>query len=354
MAHELNKAQDHREAVTMRGVRTLKVSIHIVALIALLISGACTQRSSDVDEPIVHSHRVPPVSGEVGLNERIMSADVIARAKLRSTHSTAELVQEKPAGQDRYQGLVHFTFDVLEYLKGFGGTEITAFATVDLRSDVIERLIQISAEGGYIDWLDLDDSNPYDSKESALEAADQWEIDRDRSWDHREAIIMVSKVSDESGVLDRYFLGPIFSYDINSKHKVWLPITTLVLARRSSTDGDASESEESRYFLEAPPSGVSTLTASDTSTEVETISVGEMKSLIQELDQWKSEGEGDWEYEQCIWETFYDERDVNATIELRNSAWMRMSYSLESVAPFGTQCRGDPSSRWRNMARRKR
>ncbi len=303
----------------------------VFLLAVSLVSVGCTQDESEFVSPIVEGDSVElPSVSELGLNERVFSADVIFRAKLKSTSSTAELVVASDGGQNLYRGLVHFTFDVSEYLKGSGGTEITAFATVDLRSDVIEQLIQISADDGYIDWVSIDFSNPYHSMESALEAAQKWENDRDRSWDDREAIVMAYKIVGESGVSERYQLGRMFAYDIKSKNKVWLPITTPAPTQEISTNDASSTTEGSRYFLEAPHSGAST------STEIETISVDEMKSLIRKLDQWLAEGEGDWAYEQCIEETFHDERRVNEARERGESTYVRLDYSLDSGSPVWT------------------
>ena len=61
--------------------------------------------------------------GPMSLEERIVLAEVIARVKLRSVAQTVE-PRLADDGREQYVGALEFTFDVLEYLKGSGGSQL--------------------------------------------------------------------------------------------------------------------------------------------------------------------------------------------------------------------------------------
>lgn len=210
--------------------------------------------------------------GQIGLNERVFDAAVVARASLISTNATAENIGTDENGATVYRGLLEFKFNVIEYLKGAGGVEIVVFVT-----DQLDRT--------------------YATMELALEAAQSWERDRDTRWDNREALIFAETPAGSSGQDTRYSFGPygyIEAYTLDSKNRVWLPSVSSGAAG-SSSSGDA------RFLLEEPGGGGSSGGASGTdSGQPETISVSEMKSLIARLEKWRKDGEGIEGYLECI------------------------------------------------------
>ena len=144
----------------------------------------------------------PFYAGPASLEERIAGADVIARVRLRSVSSGAELRELTKDGPLKHLAALEHRFDVLEYLKGSGGGELLAVVNELFDHETAER----AAEAG-----------------AALLAA------RDTRWDGREAIIFLWNGLQQS---DRYLLGSIITdwgyfgdgYTIASPHdKAWLP-----------------------------------------------------------------------------------------------------------------------------------
>ena len=72
---------------------------------------------------------VPPYEGQQSLDERILSTEIIARVELASHRIVgARYINRAGTLLDLYSPAIEFTFNVLEYLKGTGGTTLTAFA----------------------------------------------------------------------------------------------------------------------------------------------------------------------------------------------------------------------------------
>lgn len=316
----------------------------------------------------------PTPHGSFGLNERVFYADAIARAKLKDTRAYAEFigtrgdctgiydkaryrilsvlrfVNERDDCTEMHQGLVEFTFDVFEYLKGGGGDELVAVATVNIRSDVIQSVMDRRARGEFIAWYDINYDNPYTSMELALEAARKWENDRDGRWDDREAIIMVYErpIPDSTNEATRYTLGDIYGYGIDTSNRVWLPSVEPVSAGTSSS--------ETRFLLE-DTAWFETISASEMmnfapqtgrarrntqsgrargKTQPETISASEMKAVVAKLEKWIMNGEGVDGHLECIRESFRDESYLNGIMERGESAYLRYNHSLASGLPAQT------------------
>ena len=144
----------------------------------------------------------PLYAGTASLEERIAGADVIARVRLRSVSSGAELQDIYDDGMLRHVGALEHRFEALEYLKGSGGDEIVALVYELVDRETAER----AAEAG-----------------AALLAG------RDTRWDGREAIVFLWNGLQQT---DRYWLGSIITedgyfgdgYTVSSPHyKAWLP-----------------------------------------------------------------------------------------------------------------------------------
>ena len=249
-----------------------------------------------------------PSLGQIGLNERVFDAAVIAQATLISTNATAENIGKDEDGTTVYRGLLEFNFNVIEYLKGTGGGELVVFVT-----DQLDRT--------------------YATMELALEAAQSWERDRDTRWDNREALIFAEEPVGSSGQVTRYSFGPygyIEAYTLDSKNRVWLPSAS------SSAAGSASSSDL-RFLLEEPGGGGSSGGASGTgSGQPETISVSEMKSLIARLEDWLNEGEGVEGYIECIRASFAEEQVINGKKERGESLNTTYDFYLDSGLPART------------------
>ena len=147
-----------------------------------------------------------PMGGSIGLlslEENIVWADVIARVRFRSVASAVEPVD------DYHAAALVFTFDVLEYLKGTGGTQVLAV----------------------VDSWSLDFKSP--TEEDARELLPSLLADRDTRWDSREAVVLLVKTSAVPSTInnaDRYFMGYTHFLDSDDgytvaspNYRAWLP-----------------------------------------------------------------------------------------------------------------------------------
>ena len=82
------------------------------------------------EEQVIRTSGVPPFRPFfdvlASLEETIVKSEVIARARLRSVEAAAAKLPWEQG--ESYAGSLRFTLDVLEYLKGTGGAQITAYA----------------------------------------------------------------------------------------------------------------------------------------------------------------------------------------------------------------------------------
>ncbi len=273
----------------------------------------CSDTSEQAAQPsdsvaVAPSSAMVPPGGQVGLNERVFEAAVIARGSLISTNATAENIGMDSNGATTYLGMLEFKFRVLEYLKGTGGDELVVFVT-----DQLDRT--------------------YATMELALEAAQSWKRDRDARWDDREALIFAETPAGSSGQVTRYSFGPygyIEAYALDSGNRVWLPSVS------SGASGSAS-SGDLRFLLEEPDGGGPSGGASGTgSGQPETISVSEMKALIAKLEKWRKDGEGIDGYLECIRASFGEEAYINGKKERGESLNTRFDYYLDSGLPART------------------
>ena len=130
------------------------------------------------------SSMVLPSEGQQSLEERILRAAIIARVELVSYEIVGtRYINKFGTPVDLYSPAIEFTFDVLEYLKGTGGSTLTALAY------------------GYHEDADT----LYDTAGEAT--ANSWMLEhhRDDRWDDRQAIVfLVRPVPDGP-----YLLGEI-------------------------------------------------------------------------------------------------------------------------------------------------
>ena len=284
----------------------------LVALASLSFWVGCGDEPEREEQPADGSQTdvprlsmLPPL-GQIGLNERVFDATVIARATLISTNATAENIGTDSNGATVYRGLLEFKFNVLEYLKGTGGGELVVFVT-----DQLDRT--------------------YATMELALEAAQSWKRDRDTRWDNREALIFAEEPVGSSGQVTRYSFGPygyIEAYTLDSGNRVWLP------SAMSGGTGSASPGDL-RFLLEEPGGGGSSGGTSG-SGQPETVSVSEMKTVIAKLEKWQKDGEGVEGYLECIRTSFYVESRINGYKERGESLSSTYDFYLDSGLPART------------------
>ena len=314
---------------------TARLLIIMSLALAALISGC-----SDPAEPIEATDELEglyrtfgtrvPETGPVGLDERILRADIIARAILLSVSTTTPFVSDRNLGTTtaQYVSTLELRFGVYEYLKGSGGDTL---------------LVE----------LPLSFQDYYPSAEEAVAAAAAWLPKRDTSWDDREAIIFLqnpigpqaqSSVSGSSKyVFTIHDLGDdeahdsgtayaihdyyIDTYSIRSeKNKVWLPAT-------SPPSSGASASAESSYYLEEPPPPGAG--ASGQSASVSSITLSDLKSRVQAMDDLLKQGEGVSGYRRCLEEKYADERALK-TMGVEG-IWLESAVSLSSGLPAGSE-----------------
>ncbi len=276
-----------------------------------------------------------PRPGSPGLNRIVFDADVIARARLIGTNTAAEYIGENAEGVAVYRGLVNFTFHVLEYLKGSSDDELVVGSKIELESEAIRYIMNKNATGGWFEWWEIDDRNPYTSKELALLAAKHWEEERNTLWDEREAIILAREVAapDSSDGTKRYSFGHIFAYALDSRNGLWLPAAVEVDV--NSMSADASQGE-SRFLLEAP----NHVTLDDASQRADvapaTMSISEMTELIEKTELWRKKGEEDKGFLKCIRASFDHEAFVNGKKERGESLNNRFDFGFGSGLPAET------------------
>ncbi len=260
----------------------------------------------------------------------MFEAAVIARVTLKSTSAEAELHYTNGDGSKVYRGLVKFTFNASEYLKGSGGAELAAYSTVAVKSEVIREVIDAEERGVLIDYNRLDWENPYRTMEDALAAAQKWEKERTKRWDKREGIVLLREES-VPGATDgskRYVLAPIHDYAIESRSKVWLPSAS------GGVSANSSESE-TRYYVEPPRGSGGGVSAA--SAKNGTVSVADMNVLIAKMAKWRKDAAGDEAYLKCIRASFAEQMTTNGKIDWDGTTYVRSDYQLQSGQPMNTK-----------------
>ena len=200
-----------------------------------------------------------PETGSLGLDERILRADVIARATLNLISTTTPYIYRygppMATSTDYYVSAMKLRFSVHEYLKGSGGDTLSV-------------------------GLMLSEDDYYSSVEEAVGAASVWISERETRWDNREAILFLQNkpagyeaATSQPDSVSHVFIihtwvyqtardiGTAYAvdewyvdtYSISSeKSKAWLPATS----EPASGASGASGTVETSYYLEEPPSAV--------------------------------------------------------------------------------------------------
>ena len=217
------------------------------------------------------SSMVLPSEGQQSLEERILRAAIIARVELVSYEIVGtRYINKFGTPVDLYSPAIEFTFDVLEYLKGTGGSTLTALAY------------------GYHEDADT----LYDTAGEAT--ANSWMLEhhRDDRWDDRQAIVfLVRPVPDGP-----YLLGEIGTRTFRStkvlntvtvsddERQAWLP--DAVQPGSTTSRGAGGTAPGQRFLLKDPDAVSSSVTrqgAAGTST-VPTITKTSLKATIADFE----------------------------------------------------------------------
>ncbi len=259
------------------------------------------------------------------IEERIVFADAIARVKLSSVQQIVETLHHHDE-HDEFEGssyvvALEFTFDVLEYLKGSGSSELKAVA----EQSGIHYETALGASTVGTDLIPL----------------------RDVRWDDREAVVFLINTDwiPSTDQADRYRLGYLDplgyeQFTLTGEFQMWLPdAATPTTESGASGQASASSSTEQRFLLEEPPE-----TDEDT-TQLATISLSALKSRIgdieAEITAAKEAGSTEYtheEYEECVRKKYEKEREVQYTVDLRGEYYrVTTKIPLASGLPDGIQ-----------------
>ena len=220
------------------------------------------------------------------LEERILEADVIVRARLTSTTAAAELLRHsyEASARTTYGGVLKFNFQVSEYIKGTGPNAIVAVADYHWG-----RETKAEAEAKLPELLGM----------------------HDPQWDDREALVFLKTSNPRipgTVASDRFFLAHMDFFDtdqysIASPHnKLWLP------AARPNSEGPARQSNtgipvhqpELTFLLDAPTNEPVVKSGSSTATEdAPNIKLRSFKAKVTALQTELATGATE-EYKECV------------------------------------------------------
>lgn len=251
-------------------------------------------------------------AGPTTLEERVAASAVVARVRFRSVTAGSE--RWKLQHYDvAHVGTLEHRFEVLEYLKGDGPSEIVAIV--------------------------YGPDNPQATAGHAVAAGSVLLAERDTRWDAREAIVFLE--TDHEWMLDfpkagRYLLGSILisrgvsgdHYSPNSYYdKNWLPATTGGAAGAPGTSGSQ------RFLLDVPPDG----DGASGQTNTPTITLSEMKDKVAGVEREATAGDGSDAYRDCLHEKYRLAREVSNLVGADGAYGnIRFDAAIASGLPAGT------------------
>ncbi len=246
--------------------------------------------------------------GVIPLEEMIAWSHIIVRGRFASAtpvgvRSANSRAPGKPPNQqfDGYLGSLEVTFDVIEYLKGSGGTQVSGIA---YGNPVSEMTAATLAE--------------------AAVKAQRLLAGRDNRWDDREAIVFLRQAPVNFNPplrpqLDHYWLGEVstdrrshYQFTVASaEDRAWLPdASSTPVSTTTSKSTSARSATEQRFLLADPGPGSSggqrSSAAAPSITSITSITLSALK---QQIDDNKAEialGDGSTAYQDCIAATLTD------------------------------------------------
>ena len=212
--------------------------------------------------------------GSTTIEEVILHSDIVAVASLQSAKpSTLQGSWDK-----EYTAVLTFRFKIVKYLKGNGPE------TVNI--DVVRCC-------GRSLW--------HKSKESAIEDAKNWDSNRDKTWDNRSALVFLYKASEGRRQIadnpEHYEFTAPFSYGYahrvfldSGENRAWLPSQA-----RSTVASGQSVTDEMLFLTEVPVGVEGSVGRSES-----TVSVGKVRSIIDEQNLATSSNTAVTDYKRCI------------------------------------------------------
>ena len=273
----------------------------------------------------VRSFGGTPYFGQVTMEELVLTADVIARVRFRSATQVVETLRDvypdRNVTIDEYVGAVVITLDVLEYLKGSGGSRVEA---VVYDNDYAART----------------------TAEITARAEDLLTF-RDTQWDDREAIVFLRKgdwLPSTIGNPDRYYMGYLRSqgedgFTISSRWaKQWLPAAAPPL---SGTSGQSRASNGTQQFFTDAPSGGASGARGQARSQANTITLDGLKTFISDVEAQVTSGGGTEEYRNCLikslfWER-YEQEFKDQLAESGRNYQEQFPQELASGSPAGSE-----------------
>ena len=282
------------------------------------------------DEPaVIGASSGGEPGGTASLEEIIVGSDVIARARFLSVNRASIGIVAK-AGDwidsdvSYYIPAMEHRFEVLEYMKGSGPSEIVA----------------VVYEG---------QGQEFATAQGARLLGTNLVSERDTTWDSREAIVFLGDSSPTVPSLaaaDRYSLGPADVYGIDSPHqKRWLPAADAA-SSSDTEERSAKPPGEQRFLLDAPTgysSSVATRSMTTTITNAPTIALAELKQKIADLQAEVDAGDGSEEYRKCVYWKYAKTSFIEYKKQKNGGAYPQVHTDAEiaSGAPEGTEVAQD-------------
>ena len=250
---------------------------------AVAVGGASPSKSNSASVQSSSGARVGPSS----LEERILKADVIVRARFSSVVASSRSVYRPAFKKTSHVPFVEFTFDVLETLKGAAGD--TAVVELEVKPSSLDAGGQFKA--------------PYsDDAAGALAHSQEWiDVDFDTRWNSRQAILFLKTVANSltntegrSESVGYVFVGP---YDLDANaivddefslvsqtNKVWLP--------------SKDEAGSTEFLTEVPTEG--------SGEDPDTTTLAVLKSTVTSVEAQVENTAG---YRECLIAKMQTERD---------------------------------------------
>ena len=275
-------------------MRIPKLAWAFAALFLLAPLAACGPEPEPVAMHVLREPETPTTPEEL-----VFLSEIVARVRLVSVDPGSRLYL------DEHSPVFVFRFRVVEYLKGSGDDELT---------------VNLLAESPYglDDEIYYDPESPTPDAEDALRTAKSRLAQRDARWDNREALVFLrpSTIPGESGAYEftgRHSPTLLYNHAVTSEYnRAWLPA--------SASPGDAVKdavadaalvSSEPQYLTGASfdtdqpqTQGLVLDSVSPPESSAATISLSEIESLIETIEDMMAKGEGIPGYEECVRDKF--------------------------------------------------
>ena len=289
--------------------RNTLMAVSLLALACILALTACSEPQTTA--PMApsapqgaHSSGFSYV-GPLSMDEMVAYAEVIVHAELESISAgtirpndrvVKYYREERGRTSPIFISSLEASFRVIEYMKGSGDSRITV-------------VIPYGAN-----------RQPYTTREDAIGRAEEWKSGRSTRWDDRQVMLFLRKAETATALEDWLVYpagtyrfvglegGPVYPYHYsidNEYTRVWLPSA-------SAPGGAAGSSDDIRFLTEAPPeedvASAGAASASGTAQSTPSISKGELRSRITQIDAVFRRGVGIAGYDECVRKMYNEER----------------------------------------------